>query len=241
MADILYGRNAVLEAMRAGRTPYRVVCAQGLEHDKRIGEILSLLPPGVELEARSRSNLDDMAHSEHHQGIVAYFRKRALLSLEQLLGAVAAPAAILALDGIQDPQNFGSLARSADAAGFGGIIITKERSVGVTPAVVKTSAGAVEHLAVCEVTNLANSLEMMKKAGLWVVGLAAEGSLRYDQADLTGPLVLVVGSEGSGLRPLTRKRCDFLVRIPMEGAVSSLNAGVAGALLMYEVARQRGF
>ena len=240
--DILYGKNPVLEGLRAGRPARKLVVAAGLRDEARLAEILHLARDrGIPVEESSRRRLDDIAHTEHHQGVVGYFHAREQLDLRDLIGGAAEPGLLLVLDGIQDPQNLGALARTADAAGVDGLVIARDRAAGVTGAAAKASAGATEWVPVCTVPNLARALAELGEAGYWRVGLAGEATERYDRIDLTGPTALVVGAEGEGLRELTRKRCDVLVSLPMLGRVSSLNAGVAGGLLMYEAARQRGF
>ena len=240
--DILYGRNPVLEALRAGRPARRLVVAAGVRADDRLREILQRAgDAGIPVEETARGRLDDIAHTEHHQGVAAYFHSRAPLSLDALLRQARHPALFVVLDGIQDPQNLGSLARSADAAGADGLVLTRDRSASVTGAAAKASAGATEHVRVATVTNLAAALTALRDAGVWCVGLAGDADQRYDAFDYTVPVALVVGAEGEGLRPLTRRRCDALVAIPMLGHVASLNAGVAGAVLLFEAARQRGF
>jgi 23S rRNA (guanosine2251-2'-O)-methyltransferase len=240
--DILYGKNPVLEALRAGRPARKLVVAAGARDEARLREILGLAAErGVPVEESPRRRLDDIAHTEHHQGIAGYFHSRPPLHLDDLLAGARSPGLLLVLDGIQDPQNLGALTRTADAAGADGIVIARDRSTGVTAAAAKASAGATEWVPVCTVTNLAQALTRMGDAGYWRVGLAAEAEQRYDAIDYTSPVALVVGAEGSGLRELTRARCDALVSLPMLGRVSSLNAGVAGGLLLYEAARQRGF
>jgi 23S rRNA (guanosine2251-2'-O)-methyltransferase len=240
--DILYGRNPVLEALRAGRPARKLVLARGVQPEPRLREILAVAEErGIPIEESPRRRLDDIAHTEHHQGIAGYFHSRPPLSLDELLRAARHPALLLVLDGIQDPQNLGALSRTADAVGADGLVIPKHRAATVTPAAAKASAGATEYVPVASVSNLAHALQRIGEAGLWRVGLAAEGSVRYDQVDYTTPVAIVVGAEGEGLRPITRRSCDVVVSLPMLGHVASLNAAAAGAVLMYEAARQRGF
>jgi 23S rRNA (guanosine2251-2'-O)-methyltransferase len=240
--EILYGKNPVLEALRAGRPARKLVLAAGVRDEPRLREILEgAAERGIPVEETSRRRLDDIAHTEHHQGIAGYFHARTPLSLDGLLARVRPPGLLLVLDGIQDPQNLGALARSADAAGAGGMVLVRDRAAGITPAAAKASAGAVEHLDIAVVTNLAAALTRLREAGYWCVGLDAGADMRYDRFDYTSPVALVVGAEGEGLRPLTRKRCDALVSLPMLGRVASLNAAAAGAVLLYEAARQRDF
>jgi 23S rRNA (guanosine2251-2'-O)-methyltransferase len=240
--EILYGKNPVLEALRAGRAARKLVLASGVRDEPRLREILEdAAERGIPVEETSRRRLDDIAHTEHHQGIAGYFHARAPLSLDQLLERVRPPGLLLVLDGIQDPQNLGALARSCDAVGADGMVLVRDRATGVTAAAAKASAGAVEHVGIAVVTNLAGALLRLREAGFWCVGLDAAAGLRYDRFDYTSPVALVVGAEGEGLRPLTRRRCDALVSLPMLGRVASLNAAAAGAILLYEAARQRDF
>jgi 23S rRNA (guanosine2251-2'-O)-methyltransferase len=240
--DILYGKNPVLEALRAGRPVRKLVVATGTREEVRLREILSIAADrAIPVEQAQRRRLDDIAHTEHHQGIAGYFHARPPLHLDDLLASARHPGLLLALDGIQDPQNLGALTRTADAAGVDGIVVTRDRATGVTAAAAKASAGATEWVPVCTVPNLAQALTRIGDAGYWRVGLAAEAEQRYDAFDYTSPTALVVGAEGTGLRELTRQRCDVLVSLPMLGRVGSLNAGVAGGVLLYEAGRQRGF
>ena len=240
--DILYGRNPVREALRAGRPARRLVVAEGLADEPRLREILELAGArGIAVEAVPRGRIDDIAHTEHHQGIAGYFHGRAPLRLDRVLEAVTPPALLLVLDGIQDPQNLGALLRSAEAVGADAVIAPRHRAAGLTPAAVKASAGASEHVPFVSVTNLAQALARIGEAGIWRVGLAAEADDRYDQVDFRLPTAIVVGGEGEGLRTLTRRSCDRLVSLPMVGRVGSLNAAAAGAAILYEAFRQRGF
>ncbi|TMD16420.1 MAG: 23S rRNA (guanosine(2251)-2'-O)-methyltransferase RlmB [Chloroflexi bacterium] len=242
--DLIYGRNPVLEAFRAGRGVRRLMIASGLRAEPRLKELLELARSReVPVEEADRKRLDDIAHSEAHQGVVAYVTRRQYWELEALaeaaLGERRDPV-LLMLDSLQDPQNLGSLSRTAEAAGVGGIVLSHNRSPEITPAVVKASAGAAEHLRYARVANLAQALETLKARGFWAVGLAGEAATAYTSFDYRRPLVLLIGAEGEGLHQLLRKRCDALVRIPMLGRVESLNAAVAGSILLYEVLRQRG-
>jgi 23S rRNA (guanosine2251-2'-O)-methyltransferase len=240
--DILYGRNPVLEALRSGRTARKLVIATGIAHEGRLDEILTRARDrGIPVEESPRHRLDDIAHTEHHQGIAGYFHGRSPLAIEDLLADSRPPQLLVVLDGIQDPQNLGAITRTADAVGADGIVLPRHRAAGVTAAAAKASAGATEHVRVATVTNLVHAMELMQASGLWVVGLAADGETRYDRFDFTVPVAIVVGAEGEGMRPLTRRKCDAVVSLPLSGRVSSLNAGSAAAVLLYEVARQRGF
>jgi 23S rRNA (guanosine2251-2'-O)-methyltransferase len=239
--DLLYGRNSVLEALRARRRRIRRVLAASGAHG--LEALLEEARRGrVTVETVDRRRLDQLAGA-HHQGVVAEAEPLPYVHLEDLLAAAqlrTEPPFLLALDSLQDPQNFGTLLRTAVAVGVQGVLLPERRAVGVTPAVSNASAGAVEHLRVACVTNLVRSLEQLKARGVWVYGLAVDAAQRYWDTDLSGPLALVVGSEGSGLGRLVREACDGLVHIPMlPGSIGSLNASVAGSLVLYEAFRQR--
>jgi 23S rRNA (guanosine2251-2'-O)-methyltransferase len=240
--DILYGRNPVLEALRAGRRARKIVVLTAVRPEARLTEILELADAReVLVEEASRQRLDDIAHTEHHQGIAGYFHARAALTLHDLLDEVRPPALLVVLDGIQDPQNVGAIARSAEACGADGIVVPRHNAAPLTAAAVKASAGATEHLPLVTVPNLSQALDVIGAAGIWRVGLDADAGARYDSVDLSGPVAVVVGAEGAGMSRLTREHCDLLVSIPMMGQVESLNAGAAAAVLLFEVQRQRGF
>jgi 23S rRNA (guanosine2251-2'-O)-methyltransferase len=220
----------------------KLVVAEGVRPEVRLQEILDVAQErGLTVEWSPRRRLDDIAHTEHHQGVAGYFHSRPPLSLEALLEAARPPALLLCLDGIQDPQNLGALARTAEAVGADGLIVPRHRAAPLTAAAAKASAGATEHVPMVVVPNLAQALLRVGEAGIVRVGLAGDGDKRYDEVDLTQPVALVIGAEGAGMRTLTRQRCDVVVHLPMAGRVSSLNAGAAAAAILYEVFRQRGF
>jgi 23S rRNA (guanosine2251-2'-O)-methyltransferase len=241
--DIIYGRNPVLEAFKAGREIKRLVLAEGLRDEPRLRQLQDLAgQKNVPVERVDRHKLDDIAHSEAHQGVVAYVARRRYWELDDMVKAALAEREnpiLLMLDSLQDPQNLGSISRTAEAAGVGGIVLSHNRSPEITPAVVKASAGAAEHLRYVRVANLAQAIETLKQLGFWAVGLAGDAPTPYTAFDYRRPLVLIVGAEGEGLHQLLRKKSDALVSIPMLGQVSSLNAAVAGSILLYEVLRQR--
>ena len=242
--DIVYGRNPVLEAFRAGRPVKRLLLAEGLRDEPRLKELRQLAAARkITIESTDRRKLDDIAHSEAHQGVVAYVGPRKYWELEPLARAALEDrpdAVLLMLDSLQDPQNLGTISRTAEATGVGGIISSHNRSPEVTPSVVKASAGAAEHLRYARVANLAQATDTLKDLGFWIVGLSGDAPMLYTAFDYRRPLVLVIGSEGEGMHELLRKKSDALVRLPMVGKVSSLNAAVAGSVLLYEVLRQRG-
>lgn len=236
------GRNPVLEALRAGRTIDRLLVAEGtapafLEKLKTLAG-----QRGVHVELVDRAHLDGLARSRAHQGVVAMAPARAHASIDEILARAgrADPALVVALDGVEDPQNLGAIVRSCDAAGAHGVVLTERRSAPLGPGAIKASAGAIEHVPAARVVNLTRTLEELKAAGLWVYGADGQGDRVYSEVDLTGPAVIVIGGEGRGLSRLVKERCDFLLRIPMFGRVNSLNASAAAAVLLFEARRQRG-
>lgn len=241
--DYLYGIHPVREGLRGRRQPLELFLDEK-GGGQRIDELLSLARErDVPVRQRSRQDLDRMAGQPHHQGAVLSMEPFPYTEIEDLVSAWQAsgkPGFFLLLDGITDPHNLGAVLRNADAAGCQGVIITRDRSCGITNVVDRASAGAVEHLAVCQVTNLARTMELLKKSGFWIYGLAAgEGSRSLFAVELSGNLALVVGNEGEGLRQRTRALCDVLLEIPMIGGVASLNAASASAVALFEVVRQR--
>ena len=242
--EILAGPHVVLEALRAGRRSLRRVWLTRSERGG-LGEAIQRLARerGVPVEVRPRPDLDRLVKGGPHQGVLAEVGPFPYVGPEEIVSrALRAPEAafLLVLDGIQDPQNLGSILRTAEAAGVHGLILPRDRAAGVTPAAARASAGATEHLAVARVTNLAAFLQWVKEQGLWVVGADPAGERLLFGADLKQPLALVVGAEGRGLRPLVKSRCDLQVRIPLSGKVASLNASCAAAVCIFEVIRQRG-
>ena len=247
-SEILAGRNSIREALRAGRRHIeRVALAEGVRTKGAVDAILQLCRSGgVPVQRVSRQDLDRLAGDVHHQGVVAEVSSYPYVSLTALLETAERRGErpfILVLDSLQDPQNVGSLMRTAEAAGVHGVVLPDRRAVGVTPAVSRASAGAVEHLAVAVVTNLAQALKELKSARVWVVGVEVDPAAQdYRRVDLDMSLALVLGSEGHGMRRLTRETCDLLVHIPMRGAIGSLNVSVAGSIVLYRAmsARDKG-
>lgn len=238
----VYGRNPVLELLRKrGRQADEVAVLSGGRGP--LAEVVALArQAGVKVSYRTRDQLTAMAGSDAHQGVVARVAERAYLDLQSLLEIPAARGGVpffLALDQVQDPQNFGALLRTAAAFGVHGVVIPKHHAVGVTEAAARAAMGAIEHVAVARETNLVNALETVKKSGVWVYGASVNEGVPAWGADLTGPVCLVLGAEGGGLRPLVARACDILITIPMHGGVGSLNVSAAGAVLCYEIARQR--
>jgi len=238
--ETIYGKQPVREALRVGRRVRRVLVAANARETPGLRDVLALATTrGVPVLRVDRAQLDRLG--DHHQGVAAEVEPYDYANFSELLYAARAarPPLYLILDTLQDPQNFGSLLRTAAAVGVAGVVMPEHRAVSVTPAVCRASAGAVEHLRIARVTNLARALEQLKAAGVWVVGLAPGASERYDAIDARGPTAVVVGGEAQGLRRLVREACDFLVVIPMEPTVESLNAAVAGSIVLYEYYRQR--
>ena len=240
---VVYGRRPVIEALRGERAVLRLWMSESQHRTPVVDAIIGeARQAGVPIGEASRQRLDELAGGGHHQGVVAEMAEVATVTLDDLLDVARQrqeTPLLVVTDHLEDPQNLGSLIRSAEAAGAHGLVVPERRSVGVTPAVVRASAGATEHLAVASVVNLVRTLRDLKAAGLWIVGLDAAASQRYDLADLTVPLAIVVGSEGKGLSRLVAEQCDLRVRLPMAGRTASLNAAVAGAILLYETVRQR--
>ena len=241
--DYLYGINPIKEALRGRRRPVELFVDEKAG-GKRIEEVLVLAKDcEVPVRQRRRQDLDRLAGLPHHQGVVMSVEPFPYTELEDLLSAWQASGQdgfFLLLDGITDPHNLGAILRNADAAGCQGVVITRDRSCGITNVVDKASAGAVEHLAVCQVTNLARTIETLKKSGFWVYGLAAgEGAQPLFSSSLSGHLALIIGGEGEGLRQRTRQLCDGLLEIPMSGGVASMNAASASAVALFEVVRQK--
>jgi 23S rRNA (guanosine2251-2'-O)-methyltransferase len=240
--DLLYGLHSVEEAVKAGRRRFDHVLVARERHDERLERLVALCrDAGVRVRQESREQLTLMAQTPAHQGVVAMVKPQDFLTIEDLYAPAADGSArlLLALDGVEDPQNLGALLRVADGAGVDGVVLTERRAAPLSPVAVKASAGASEHLRIARVVNLVRSLEELKRQNIWVIGLDERGQSDYDQFDLTGNCVLVLGREGAGLHDLVRKTCDHLLRIPMAGGVSSLNVSAAGAVVLYEAARQR--
>ena len=240
---IIEGRNAVIEALRAGETIDKIYLQKG-ETDKTLGHIASKArAAGVVVVEADRRKLDAMSRTHAHQGVIALAAVREYVSVESILQAARdkgeAPLLVVC-DEISDPHNLGAILRTAECAGAHGLIIPKRRSAGLTAIVGKTSAGAVSYLPVARVANLTSALKDLKKQGVWIFGTAAGASTDLYSADLKGPAAIVIGSEGAGMSRLVAEACDFKVSIPMRGRISSLNASNAAAILLYEAVRQRG-
>jgi 23S rRNA (guanosine2251-2'-O)-methyltransferase len=243
--ETLYGLHPVEEALRSGTRRFDHVCVARERTDARLLKLVEeCRAAGVRIRSESRDHLTLLARNPGHQGVVALVRERSFLELDDLLAPFASGEStsaplMLALDGVEDPQNLGALLRVADGAGVSGVVLTERRSAPLSPVAVKASAGAAEHVRIARVVNLVRALEQVKQANIWCVGLDERGTADYTEYDFTASCMLVLGREGAGLHDLVRRTCDHLLRIPMAGHVSSLNVSAAGAVVLYEAFRQR--
>ncbi len=240
MPEYIWGRNPLLETLQSPRQVKRILLAEGLREASTIVQEAERRHIPVEVVPRSR--LDQLSRGAVHQGCIALVEERTYASVDDILAFASSKQEapfLLVLDAIQDVNNLGSLIRTAEAAGVHGVVIPEHRAAEVNATVVKTSAGATEHLLIAQETNITRTIDMLKKQNVWVVGLAGEAKTLYHQANLTGPLALVVGNEGKGLSRLVREHCDLLIKLPMHGQINSLNAAVAGSIALYEALRQR--
>ena len=240
--ELIEGRNAVIEALRAGRSMDKIFIARG-DVDKTLGHIAAKArEKGVVVVECDRRKLDFMSRTHAHQGVIAVCAVRDTCSIEDIFAIAEARGEdpfVIICDEISDPHNLGAIIRSAECAGAHGVIIPKRRSAGLTAIVDKASAGAAEHMAVARVPNLPGAMQELKKRGLWIYGTAADGKSELWKTDFSGAVALVIGSEGDGMGRLVRESCDFIVSLPMHGQINSLNASAAAAIVMYEVLRQR--
>jgi len=240
---IVYGAHAVFEALRAGRATRVSLVARGggaPAANKRTADLVAeARRAGVPVDTISEDQASKLSSGRPHQGVVAEVGIPQEWSPADLVGAARSPALVVVLDGIEDPHNLGAILRTADAAGVDGVVRQARRAAPLDGAVAKTSAGAVAHLRIATVVNVTRALEELKEAGIWTVGLAADGEAAYDTLDLTVPTAIVVGAEGTGLRRLVCESCDYVAAIPMAGHVGSLNVSVATAIVLFEALRQR--
>ncbi|HHY06706.1 MAG TPA: 23S rRNA (guanosine(2251)-2'-O)-methyltransferase RlmB [Clostridia bacterium] len=240
--EFIAGKNPVLEALQAGRPLSKILLAQGLKQSS-VKEIMSLARTRqIPYQFVAREKLDALVAGNIHQGIVAEAGVKQYGEWEEIIEKARQKGEdpfVVLLDGLEDPRNLGAILRTAEAVGVHGVIIPKHRSVSLTAAAARSSAGAVEYVPVARVTNLASVMDRLKEKGCWIVGTDPQAEQKYCEADLKGPLAVVLGSEGKGMGRLVKEKCDFLVSIPMLGQVNSLNVSVTGALLFYEIIRQR--
>ncbi|MCT4632087.1 MAG: 23S rRNA (guanosine(2251)-2'-O)-methyltransferase RlmB [Firmicutes bacterium] len=241
MQDIIEGRNPVIEILKSGRDINKLLVANGAK-EGAIKKIIGMAKDkGIVIQYVDRKKLDHVSEIGNHQGVIAYVAAHEYADMDTVLDEIEARGEkpfVLVLDEISDPHNLGSILRTADSSGVNLVIIPKRRAVGLTAAVAKTSAGAIEYVPVAKVTNIANTIEKLKERNIWVYGADMNGD-SYFNTDLTGSIAIVMGSEGKGISRLVREKCDFIVSIPMGGNVTSLNASVAASILMYEVVRQK--
>jgi 23S rRNA (guanosine2251-2'-O)-methyltransferase len=238
--DVIFGINSVSEALKARGRAFEWVGVAKERHDLRLQKLIQeCRSKSVAVRFLPRPELDRMARTASHQGVVAVTSRKVYGDLDDVLGAKRGEhSLVVVLDGVEDPHNLGAILRTAEAAGANGVVIPERRAVGVTPAVAKSSAGASEHLPVAKVTNISRTLEELKSKGLWIVGLDERAKQNYDEVDYNMDCALVLGAEGKGLHDLVARKCDFLVSIPMLGHVSSLNVSVAAGVVLYEIVRQ---
>lgn len=234
---IVYGINTVIEALRAGRVRELRI---GNRAGERMEQLLALAAEqGIRASRVQPDVLDREARHGVHQGVVARVDAPAEHTVDDIVRAAVGPALIVVLDGIEDPQNLGAILRTADAAGVHGVVVQSRRSAALDGAAAKASAGALSHVRIAEVVNIARAIAELKEAGVWTVGLDGEATATYEAIDFTAPSAIVLGAEGSGLRRLVKERCDFLAAIPMHGHVASLNVSVAAGIVLFEAVRQR--
>ncbi|MDD5603504.1 MAG: 23S rRNA (guanosine(2251)-2'-O)-methyltransferase RlmB [Eubacteriales bacterium] len=241
-SDIIEGRNPVIEAIKSGRAINKIFIATGDREGSIIKAVAMARERGLVVIDVDKAKLDSMSSTGAHQGIIAYVAAHEYVEPGEILAKAESKGEqpfVIILDGITDPQNLGAIIRSANAAGAHGVIITKRRSAGLNSIAAKVSAGAIEYVPVARVANLAQTMAYLKEKGLWIAGTDISGDKPFYEADLKGPLALVIGSEGEGMSRIVREKCDFVVNIPMAGSISSLNAAAAGTVVMYEVMLQR--
>jgi 23S rRNA (guanosine2251-2'-O)-methyltransferase len=240
--DILYGLHAVREALRAGTRPLQRLLV--VRTDKQFGDLVQLARSlHVPIHVQPLASLDRIVPGGRHQGIVAYAAAKAYETEESILALAAErkePPLLVVLDGVEDPHNLGAVLRTAEGAGVHGVFIPERRAAGLTSVVAKVSAGAIDHIPVARVTNTTRLLETLKEAGVWIYGLEPTATKLYTEVDLTGPVGLVFGGEGKGIRPGVLQHCDERIRIPMKGHVQSLNVSASAAVMLFETVRQRG-
>jgi 23S rRNA (guanosine2251-2'-O)-methyltransferase len=241
--DIIEGRNPVIEALKAGRSINRILLDRNM-HGGGAVEIIRQLAriKGIRIDYVDRKALEQQSSTGSSQGVIALTSARGYVDLDDLMGVSRSknePPLYLVLDGLEDPRNLGAILRTAEATGIHGVVIREKRAVGLTPAAVKASAGAAEYIPVAMVTNISQAILALKKNNVWAIGIDMAGNVPYTEVDYTLPTAIVIGGEGKGLSELTGKRCDSVASIPMKGKISSLNASVAAAVVMYEALNQR--
>lgn len=240
--DLIEGRNAVIEALKSDRTIEYILVTTG-NTTGSINKIFGIAKEkGIVIKEVDRKKLDSMSVTGSHQGVIAVVTPYKYCEIEEIIQYAEEKSEkpfVLVLDEIEDPHNLGSIIRTAEICGVHGIIIPKRRNVGITPTVYKTSAGAIEHMKIAKVANINNAVDKLKENGIWVYGADMDGESYCHQTDFTGAVALIIGSEGRGISKLTKEKCDMLVKIPMTGKITSLNASVAAGIMMYEVLKQK--
>ena len=240
-SNIIEGRNAVIEAFRSGKTVDKVLILEGCQDGPINTIVREAKKHNVLIKYVKKDRLDKVSETGKHQGVIAYVAAYKYAEVEDILDNArkkGEPPFVIILDGIEDPHNLGAIIRTANQAGAHGVIIPKRRAVGLTSTVARTSAGAINYTPVAKVTNIANTIEDLKKEGMWFVCADMDGEVMYN-LDLKGPIGLVIGNEGEGVSRLVKEKCDFIAQIPMKGDIDSLNASVAMGILSYEIVRQR--
>jgi len=241
---VIEGRNAVNEALKAGRSFDKLFIQDQLSNEGPMKVIIAKArEKGIVVRFESKENMNRRSTGHHHQGVIGYVAAYDYVSIDDILASAEKKGEepfIVILDGVEDPHNLGAIIRTANICGVHGVVIPKRRACGLTETVVKTSAGAIEYTPVCKVTNITQTIKILQDKGLWIAGADMKGTPMYN-VDLKGAMALVIGGEGTGLTKLVRESCDFIAEIPMKGDISSLNASVAGAVVMYEAIRQRNF
>jgi 23S rRNA (guanosine2251-2'-O)-methyltransferase len=240
--ELIVGRNSVREALKSGRPINKILLARGERHGSILEIVAMARECGLLVQEVEMAKLAGLAGGVRHQGVVAFTSPVAYVEVETILAAAYRknePPLLVLLDELEDPHNVGAILRTADATGVHGVLLPQRRSCPLSAAVAKTSAGAVEYVPVARIGNITQTIDKLKKQGLWIMGADADGDRDYFAMDLTGPLVIIIGNEGKGMGRLVKEHCDYIVRIPMRGKITSLNASVACSLLLYEVLRQR--
>ncbi|OGO20526.1 MAG: 23S rRNA (guanosine(2251)-2'-O)-methyltransferase RlmB [Chloroflexi bacterium RBG_16_50_9] len=242
-SEIIEGRNPIIEALKSGRPLNKILLTRSATQNSALAEIRHLSRGrNIPIEFVPRDVIDRLSTTTAHQGIIAYVAAKEYVNLQDLITLSrqrSEPPLYCVLYGVEDPHNLGSIIRAAEASGVHGVIIRSRRAVGLTAAAAKASAGALEYLPVARVSNISQAIEILKKNGVWVVGLDPAGKIDFCQIDFRLPTAIIIGGEGKGLSDLVRKRCDYVANIPMRGKISSLNTSIAAALVMYEATRQR--
>ncbi len=240
--EFIIGRNSVAEVIKSGRSINKILVAKGDRQGSLKNIVGQALKAGLLIQEVDHAKLDSIAPGQRHQGIIAYAAPIQFVEVAdiiQIAYSKGEPAFLVLLDELEDPHNVGAILRTVDGAGCHGLLLPKRRTAPISATVAKTSSGAVEYVPIAQIGNVSQTIKSLKKQGVWVIGADMTGEKNYYEADLTGPIVVVVGNEGQGLSRLTKENCDLLVKIPMKGHMTSLNASVACSLLLYEVLRQR--